>query len=97
MQDMRHFLPDYLHQLYQKSIRGEGDLKIQICESFQKSMFCVTTAAIQGLAPHPLNTDDPEQQLTNRTYLKGWLNRILESQIIKVNRQIVKPSSIKID
>ncbi len=88
MQDMRHFLPDYLHQLYQtQSPRGLGDLRIQICESFQKSMFCVTTAAVQGLAPHPLNTDDPEQQAANRKYLKGWLNRILESQLLKVNSQ----------
>lgn len=87
MQDMRHFLPDYLHQLYQNnSPRGLGDLRIQICESFQKSMFCVTTAAVKGLAPHPLDTEDPEQKLANRKYLKGWLNRILESQLIKVNR-----------
>ena len=86
MQDMRHFLPDYLLKLYQeKSIRGEGDLRIQICESFQRSMFCVTTAAVQGLAPHPLSTEDPEQKFANRKYLKGWLNRILESQVIKVN------------
>ncbi|MEM7758571.1 MAG: CO2 hydration protein [Cyanobacteria bacterium P01_A01_bin.40] len=86
MQDMRHFLPDYLLQLYKdKSIRGMGDLRIQICESFQRSMFCVTTAAVQGLAPHPLDTQDPEQQTANRKYLKGWLNRILESQLLKVN------------
>ncbi|MEM8673883.1 MAG: CO2 hydration protein [Cyanobacteria bacterium P01_G01_bin.67] len=86
MQDMRHFLPDYLLQLYkEKSIRGMGDLRIQICESFQRSMFCVTTAAVQGLAPHPLDTQDPEQQAANRKYLKGWLNRILESQLLKVN------------
>ena len=88
MQDMRHFLPDYLHQLYQtQSPRGLGDLRIQICESFQKSMFCVTTAAVKGLAPYPLDTQDDEQQLANRKYLKGWLNRILESQLIKVNSQ----------
>lgn len=85
MQDMRHFLPDYLRQFYRQSIRGEGDLRVQICQSFQKSMFCVTTAAIQGLAPHPLDTLDPEQQIINRKYLKGWLNRILETQITKVN------------
>ena len=86
MQDMRHFLPEYLLQLYRdKSIRGEGDLRVQICESFQKSMFCVTTAAVQGLAPHPLNTQDPEQQTANRKYLRGWLNRIIESQVVKVN------------
>ena len=87
MQDMRHFLPDYLHDIYRQGIRGEGDLRIQICESFQKSMFCVTTAAIQGLAPHPLDTNDLEQKAANRKYLKGWLDRILESQLVKVNRK----------
>ena len=87
MQDMRHYLPDYLRNIYRQGIRGEGDLRIQICESFQKSMFCVTTAAVKGLAPHPLDTSDPEQQKANRQYLKGWLVRILESQVIKVNRQ----------
>ena len=86
MQDMRHFLPDYLHQLYKEnSARGFGDLRVQICESFQKSMFCVTTAAVKGLAPHPLDTIDPEERVANRKYLTGWLNRILASQLIKVN------------
>ncbi|MEL6786089.1 MAG: CO2 hydration protein [Cyanobacteria bacterium J06607_15] len=86
MQDMRHFLPDYLSELYQvKSIRGSGDLRVQICQSFQKSMFCVTTAAVKGLAPHPLDTEDPEQKEANHKYLKGWLNRILESQLLLVN------------
>ncbi|WP_319419547.1 CO2 hydration protein [Pleurocapsa sp. FMAR1] len=85
MQDMRHFLPDYLRQIYRQSPRGEGDIRVQICQSFQKSMFCVTTAAIQGLAPHPLDTKDPEQQIANRQYLKGWLNRIIETQLTKVN------------
>ena len=86
MQDMRHFLPDYLHELYkQKSIRGLGDLRVQICESFQRSMFCVTTAAVKGLAPHPLDTKDPQQQSENRKYLTSWLNRILESRLVEVN------------
>ncbi len=85
MQDMRHFLPDYLRQLYRQSPRGEGDIRVQICQSFQKSMFCVTTAAIQGLAPHPLDTKDPEQRTVNHQYLKNWLNRIIETQLIKVN------------
>lgn len=49
-------------------------------------MFCVTTAAVKGLAPHPLSTEDPDEQVANRKYLKGWLNRILESQLLKVNR-----------
>ena len=85
MQDMRHFLPDYLYELYEQSIRGVGDIRVQICESFQKSMFCVTTAAVKGLAPHPLDTKDPQQQLENRKYLTSWLNRILESRLVKVN------------
>jgi CO2 hydration protein len=96
MQDMRHFLPDYLHQLYEtKSIRGLGDLRVQICESFQKSMFCVTTAAVKGLAPHPLETTNPEEKLANRKYLTGWLNRILESQLIKVNNETQNQLSLK--
>ena len=88
MQDMRHFLPDYLRQFYEtNSTRGVGDIRIQICESFQKSMFCVTTAAVKGLAPHPLDTSNPSEKLANRKYLTGWLNRILESQVLKVNSQ----------
>ena len=88
MQDMRHFLPDYLRQLYKtSSVRGTGDIRVQICESFQKSMFCVTTAAVKGLAPYALDTNDPEEKLANYKYLTGWLNRILESQVLKVNSQ----------
>jgi CO2 hydration protein len=81
MQDMRHFLPDYLHQIYQQGIRGESDLRVKICETFQKSMFCVTTAAIQGLAPHPLTTTDPAQKRENRKYLESWMDRFLTSRI----------------
>lgn len=86
MQDMRHFLPDYLHNIYNNSCRGEDDLRVQICQSFQKSMFCVTTAAIQGLAPYPLNTDDPEQKKANRAYLENWLNRFTTSRLSEVNQ-----------
>jgi CO2 hydration protein len=85
MQDMSHFLPEYLHQVYRQSFRGEEDLLVQICESFQKSMFCVTTAAIQGLAPYPLDTTDIAQGQANRTYLEGWMNRFIDSRIRSVN------------
>ena len=85
MQDMRHFLPDYLHDYYRQGIRGEGDIRIKICQSFQKSMFCVTTAAVRGLAPHALDTNNPQEREANRKYLRGWLNRIIESQLVKVN------------
>jgi CO2 hydration protein len=86
MQDMRHFLPDYLYEIYRQSLRGEDDLRVQICQSFQKSMFCVTTAALQGLAPYPLTTSDPEQRLANRKYLEGWMNRFVPSRLMDVNR-----------
>jgi len=86
MQDMRHYLPDYLHDIYKKrSRRGEDDLRVQICISFQKSMFCVTTATIFGLAPHPLNTTDPKQQQENRLYLESWMDRLGSSRLSDVN------------
>jgi CO2 hydration protein len=84
MQDMRHFVPDYLHQFYQRSPRGESDLRVRICVSFQKAMFCVTTAAILGLAPHPISTTDPEQQQKNTAYLEGWMDRLSNSRLPSV-------------
>lgn len=76
MQDMRHYLPEYLQDLYRQSLRGEDDLKVQICDSFQRSMFCVTTAALRGLAPYPFDTLDPAQQQANQAYLEGWLDKL---------------------
>ncbi|MBE9126022.1 MULTISPECIES: CO2 hydration protein [unclassified Coleofasciculus] len=86
MQDMRHYLPDYLHEVYKRSLRGEDDLRVQICESFQKSMFCVTTSAIVGLAPYSLDTNDPEEQEKNRLYLESWMDRLIASRLGDVNR-----------
>jgi len=85
MQDMRHFLPEYLHEVYRHSSRGEDDLRVKICISFQKSMFCVTTAAILGLMPYPLNTDDPAEQKANRVYLEKWMDRLMTSRLRDVN------------
>ncbi len=85
MQDMRHFLPDYLRQFYQQiSLRGEEDLRTRICVSFQKSMFCVTTAAMLGLMPYPLQTLDLTEQQTNRKYLESWMNRFVDSRLPNV-------------
>uniref|UniRef100_A0A832H4U6 CO2 hydration protein n=1 Tax=Oscillatoriales cyanobacterium SpSt-402 TaxID=2282168 RepID=A0A832H4U6_9CYAN len=84
MQDMRHFLPDYLHEFYQRSLRGEEDIRVRICATFQKSMFCVTTAAMLGLMPYPLNTNDPEQQRKNRAYLEAWMDRLVASRLPSV-------------
>jgi len=85
MQDMRHFLPGYLHDVYKSKKRREEDLRVQICISFQKSMFCVTTAAIFGLAPHPLNTTNPDEEKANQAYLEGWMNRFLTSRLLVAN------------
>lgn len=86
MQDMRHYLPDYLHKVYQSQGRGEEDLLVKICETFQKSMFCVTTAAILGLAPYPVKTEDPEQRQANRRYFEGWMDRFLASRLREANQ-----------
>jgi CO2 hydration protein len=86
MQDMRHFLPDYLHDIYRKRFRQEDDLLVQICQTFQKSMFCVTTAAIKGLAPYPLETTDPDQKKANRAYLEQWMNRFKTSRLVDANQ-----------
>lgn len=86
MQDMRHYLPEYLHNIYRRSLRSEDDLRIQICMSFQKSMFCVTTAAILGLLPYPLDTQDSSEQKNNQIYLEKWLARLENSQLLAVNK-----------
>lgn len=86
MQDMRHFLPDYLLEVYQKTNRSTDNLRVQICQTFQKSMFCVTTATVLGLAPHSLDTTNPEEQEINRVYLEGWMDRFLTSRLEFVNK-----------
>jgi CO2 hydration protein len=86
MQDMRHYLPEYLHSIYRRSLRSEDDLRVQICMSFQKSMFCVTTAAILGLLPYPLDTQDSSEKKAIQVYLEKWLSRLENSQLLAVNK-----------
>lgn len=85
MQDMRHFLPEYLHQIYRQTERKEDDLLVKICMSFQKSMYCVTTAALKGLAPYPLTTENLTEKEANRKYFEDWMNRFTYSRILDVN------------
>ncbi len=85
MQDMRHYLPDYLQKRYLNTPRGEMDLRVKICQSFQKSMFCVTSAAIFGLAPHPVGTQVVAEQTANRAYFISWLDRLATSRLDQVN------------
>jgi CO2 hydration protein len=81
MQDMRHYVPEYLREIYRRSKRGQDDIRVQLCQSFQKSMFCVTEAAVRGLMPYPADSTDPKEQVLNRDYLSGWMKRLSESRL----------------
>ncbi|MGF1458828.1 MAG: CO2 hydration protein [Leptolyngbyaceae cyanobacterium] len=85
MQDMRHFLPDYLVQYYRQGLRGDDDVRVQITQSFQKSMFCVTSAALQGLLPHAAGTTNVEEQAANQAFLSSWMDRLMSSRLAIVN------------
>ena len=76
MQDMYRHLPEPLHRWYQQQGRGEGDVRVKICMSFQKAMFCVTNAAINGTMPHALNTTAPAEQAANAAYALAWARRL---------------------
>jgi CO2 hydration protein len=76
MQDMYRHLPERLHSMYLQRTRGEGDVRVKICMSFQKSMFCVTNAAIRGTFPHPLDSTDPQVRSANRAYAAAWASRL---------------------
>lgn len=78
MQDMLHFLPEYLVKYYQKHCRGEGDMLIQLGISFQRSMYCVTSAVIQALRTallYPLDDTNPKHLQANRQFFETQLNR----------------------
>jgi len=76
MQDMYRHLPPRLHQWYDARTRGDGDVRVKICMSFQKAMFCVTNAAIRGTFPHPLTATGPAALEANRAHAAGWALRL---------------------
>ena len=80
MSDMFRNLPEELSRWYDRHGRAQADAHVQICISFQKSMFCVTNAAIAGTMPHPLDTQDPEQKAANRAYASTWAERLMGCQ-----------------
>ncbi|NEQ44040.1 MAG: CO2 hydration protein [Leptolyngbya sp. SIOISBB] len=84
MQDMRHFVPDYLADYYRQGLRSDEDVRVQITQSFQKSMFCVTSAALQGLLPHHPKTEEPEEQSANQAFLASWMDRLMSSRLAVV-------------
>lgn len=78
MQDMLHFLPDYLLDYYQDYCRGEDDMLIQLGITFQRSMYCVTSAVIQALRTallYPLDDPNPEHLQANRDFFEMQLDR----------------------
>jgi CO2 hydration protein len=80
MQDMYRHLPERLHAWYRSHGRGEGDVRVKICMSFQKSMFCVTNAAIRGTFPHPLHTQLADEQAANRAHAAAWAARLSQAR-----------------
>ena len=78
MQDMLHFLPDYLVEYYQQHCRGEDDMLVQLAVTFQRSMYCVTSAVIQALRTallYPLDDPNPEHLKANRAFFESQLDR----------------------
>ena len=83
MQDMLHFLPPYLKDLYKQHKRGEEDELIQLGISFQRSMYNVTSAVIQALRGallYPLDDTDPEHLLANRRFFEAQMDRFLRPE-----------------
>jgi CO2 hydration protein len=78
MDDMYHFLPDYLLEYYRKHCRGEDDVLIQLGITFQRSMYNVTSAVIQALRTallYPLDDPNPKHLLKNRQFFEAQLDR----------------------
>ena len=83
MQDMLHFLPDYLREIYQQHGRGEDDLPNQVGVTFQRSMYNVTSAVIQALRTallYPLDDPNPDHLRANREFFEQNLDRFQRSE-----------------
>jgi CO2 hydration protein len=83
MQDMLHFLPPYLQELYKQHRRGEEDQLIQLGITFQRSMYNVTSAVIQALRCallYPLDDTDPAHLLANRQFFEAQMDRFLRPE-----------------
>jgi CO2 hydration protein len=80
MQDMLHFLPAELQEIYKQHKRGKGDQLIQLGVTFQRSMYNVTSAVIQALRCallYPLDDTDPTHLLANRQFFEAQMDRFL--------------------
>lgn len=78
MQDMLHFLPPYLEDYYHHHCRGDQDMLIQLGITFQRSMYCVTSAVIQALRQallYPLDDPNPKHLQANRAFFESQIDR----------------------
>ncbi|ACK69552.1 CO2 hydration protein [Gloeothece citriformis PCC 7424] len=78
MDDMYHFLPDYLKEYYAKHCRGQDDILIQLGITFQRSMYNVTSAVIQALRQallYPLDDPNPKHLMKNRQFFEAQIDR----------------------
>jgi CO2 hydration protein len=83
MDDMYHFLPDYLQKYYQEHCRGEDDVLIQLGVTFQRSMYNVTSAVIQALRQallYPLDDSNPKHLQKNREFFEAQMDRFLRPE-----------------
>ena len=83
MDDMWHFLPDYLQEYYRQHSRGEDDMLVQLGITFQRSMYNVTSAVIQALRQallYPLDDPNPEHLAKNRTFFTAQMDRFLRNE-----------------
>ena len=92
MQDMLHFLPQYLVDYYKRYCRGEDDMLIQLGVSFQRSMYNVTSAVFQALRTallYPLDDPNPQHLLANRQFFEAQLDRLTrpEARLRDIQRQ----------
>ena len=92
MDDMWHFLPDYLVDYYQEHSRGEDDILVQLGITFQRSMYNVTSAVIQALRTallYPLDDTNPRHLKANREFFINQLDRFLrpEARLVDIQSQ----------
>ncbi|AGY56368.1 CO2 hydration protein [Gloeobacter kilaueensis] len=82
MQDLHRFLPDFLRRHYREDTRSREAINIDMNKTFQKSMFCVTNAAVLALAP--LSAGGPESAELRRAYFDTWAQRIVPTKLAEI-------------
>jgi CO2 hydration protein len=83
MDDMFHFLPDYLIDYYKQNCRGEDDMLVQLGITFQRSMYNVTSAVIQALRTallYPLDDPNPKHLKANREFFEAQIDRFTRTE-----------------